>query len=302
MNARQLECVIVLAQERSFSEAAQRLGISQPSLSQYIQKIEAECGNELFERSIPLKLTYAGERYVQHAKNILKSKKQMEDILADVSAEEAGKIVIGTGPINSVTFLPQVVYKFKQRYPKVEIIMKEFYEKELLVKEQNGEVDLAISTRVVDKRKFEYIPLFDEQMVLTVRADSEFAKQHPCLDDQVKEVPVEDCLKLDYVQMDDFFPIQRRLSEMFDRYDTEPSYTVKCGSIMAAYALAKTGIGAVLIPSGAIRYSKDEAMRYYTIKPNPGVRPFGIYYTKGKYISRVMYAFIEQLKEQVPKI
>ena len=77
MNDRQLKCVLTLAEEKSFSEAAKKLGISQPSLSQYIQKIEDECGIQLFERSLPLQLTYAGIIYIEHAKNIINFKKQM---------------------------------------------------------------------------------------------------------------------------------------------------------------------------------------------------------------------------------
>lgn len=298
MNERQMECVLVLEEEKSFSEAAKRLGISQPSLSQYIQKIEEECGNELFERSIPLKLTYAGEVYVKSVRNIIKARKQMEDILFDISSEEAGKIVIGTGPINSITFLPSVVYEFKKMYPKVEVIMKEYYENDLLVKEESGDVDIAISTRVIDKRKFEYIPLFNEKFILAIRADSSFVKKHPEDENEIKTVPFEDCLELDFVKMDDIFPIQNKLTELFEKFNHVPKYTVQCGSIMTAYSLAKTGIGAALLPSGAIKFSKDSMMRYYNIDPEPGNRPFGIYYTKGKYISKALQAFIDVLKNR----
>lgn len=296
MNARQLECVLVLAEERSFSEAAKRLGITQPSLSQYIQKIEEECGNELFERSIPLNLTYAGRVYVQHAKNISRSQKQMQEILADISTEEAGKLVIGTGPINSITFLPPIVSEYKKRFPKVEIILEEYYEKELEHREQTGEVDIVISTRKVDVNKFEYIPLFEEKMLLTVRADSDFVKQHPARENGEYIVSTEECLSLKFIEMDDFFPIQRSLAKIFADHGAKPEYVVKCGSIMTAYSLAKMGMGAMLLPSGTIKYSRDENMRYYTLVPEPGERPFGIYFSKGKYITRAMREFINIIK------
>ena len=296
MNARQLECVIVLAEERSFSEAAKRLGISQPSLSQYIQKIEEECGNELFERSIPLNLTYSGRVYVEHAKNIMRSQKEMQQILIDISTEDAGKIVIGTGPINSITFLPTVVYEFKKRFPKVEVVLEEYYEKELALKEMDGKIDLVISTRKVNEEKFEYIPLFEEKMLLTVRADSEFAGSHPASNDNNYTVCAKECLKLKFIEMDEFFPIQRCLKKMFEENGESPDYVVKCGSIMTAYSLAKTGIGAMLLPSGAIKNNRDENMRYYDLDPAPGVRPFGVYFSKGKYITRAMREFIEILK------
>lgn len=58
MNSRQLQYVITVAETKSFSEAAAKLMISQPSLSQLISKLEAEIGVQLFERTVPLSLTY----------------------------------------------------------------------------------------------------------------------------------------------------------------------------------------------------------------------------------------------------
>lgn len=299
MNARQLECVLVLAEERSFSEAAKKLGISQPSLSQYIQKIEEDCGNELFERSIPLNLTYAGKLYVQHAKNINRAQKQMREILADISKEEAGKLVVGTGPINSITFLPTIIREYKKRFPKVEIVIEEYYEKELEHMEQSGKVDIVISTRRVDTSKFEYIHLFEEKMLLTICADSEFARTHPATADGEYLADAKDILNLKFIEMDDFFPIQRSLMKIFEGHGVRPEFSVKCGSIMTAYSLAKMGLGSLLLPSGTLKYVKDEHMRYYTLNPAPEGRPFGIYFSKGKYVTRAMREFIDVIKTTV---
>lgn len=296
MNDRQLECVLTLAEEKSFSEASKRLGISQPSLSQYIQKIEEECGNELFERSLPLKLTFAGEVFVSYAKRVTAARKQMEAILADVSNEEAGKLVIGAGPFNSIEFLPSIIEKYKKKFPKVEIELWEMPEVELEIKAFDGKFDFVISTQHINEKKFDYVPLFEEEIILAIREDHDFCKNHPANKDGIYEADLIDCLKLDFIKMDDSFPIQRNLNEQFVKYSIEPKYVLTCGSILTAYALAREGLGAVFIPSGALERDGYKEMRYYRLNPNPGVRPFGVYYLKGKYISRAMQGFIEQLK------
>ena len=72
MNTRQLEYVIAVAEERSFSKAADKLHISQPSLSQYIRNIEKSLEVNLFDRSVtPLSLTEIGEVYVKTAYSII---------------------------------------------------------------------------------------------------------------------------------------------------------------------------------------------------------------------------------------
>ncbi|MCQ2522806.1 MAG: LysR family transcriptional regulator [Lachnospiraceae bacterium] len=297
MNDRQYECVLTLAEERSFSEAAKKLGISQPSLSQYIQKIEEECGNELFERSLPLKLTYAGKLFVSHAQNIINAKKQMEDILADVSNEEIGKIVLGAGPLNSMAFLPAVIAKYRNKYPKVEIKMFEMPERELLIKAEEGVFDLVISTQLVSEKKFEYISLFEEEILLAIRADHPFCESHNECIDGCYVASLEEALELEFIEMDENFPIQRSLSQQFAKYGITPKYVIKCSSIMTAYSLAREGIGAAVIPSGAIKNASYSDMKYYHLKPNLGIRPFGACYPKGKYISKALQAFIDCLAE-----
>ncbi len=297
MNHRQLECVITLAEEKSFSEAAKKLGISQPSLSQFIQKIEEECGNELFERSLPLKLTYAGTVFVQHAKTIMQSQKQMRDILADVSKEEAGKIVVGAGPLNSMAFLPPFVRQYREKFPKVEIVLEEYPEKELGIRAEDGMFDLVITAQKVNEKKFEYLPLFEEKVVLAIRGDHPFAKAHPTDEKGEAILNAKDCLDLEFLEMNAEFPIQKCLKNIFDRFQREPKYVMKCGSIMTGYALVRNGVGAMLLPTGAISQNRDPNMCYYSLTPEPEIRIFGVYYLKGKYISRALQEFIDLLKQ-----
>ena len=78
MNMKQLKYVLVLAHEGSFSLAADTLGISQPSISQYIKKIEKEQGVELFDRtSGDVRITDAGRIYIEDGRKILDLEKQM---------------------------------------------------------------------------------------------------------------------------------------------------------------------------------------------------------------------------------
>ncbi len=98
MNSRQLQYVTTVAETGSISAAAQKLYISQPSLSQYIQKIEGELGIELFERTSPLRLTTAGKVYVETAKNILLEQSELEKVIGDIKDYKYGSLTIGTTP------------------------------------------------------------------------------------------------------------------------------------------------------------------------------------------------------------
>lgn len=279
-------------EEKSFSDAAKKLGISQPSLSQYISKIEEECGNPLFERSIPLKLTYAGEVYVEHARRIVNSRRQMNEILADVSAEDAGRIIIGAGPLNSMSFLPEIIEKYHEKWPRVFVEMLEFPEKSLALKAEEGAFDIALTTSRVDERKFVYVPVHEEDVMLAVRSDNEFCIRH-----KGQTVKAKDLSELMFIEMDDSFPIQKSLMTIFSEMGEDVKYSMQCSSIMTGYSLAMHGLGAMLIPEGIVRQSEKSNMKFYKIDPSPDTRSFGIYYQKGKYLSRAVQNFIDTVME-----
>ena len=97
MNTRQLRYVQVLAKTGSFSRAAEELNITQPSLSQYIKKIEREIGLPLFDRTESfVRLTDAGRVYIDAGRKILDLEHRMETQIADLQAWESGSVIVGT--------------------------------------------------------------------------------------------------------------------------------------------------------------------------------------------------------------
>lgn len=114
MNTKKFYYASVLAREASFSKAAEKLGISQPSLSQYIKKIEDEVGMELFERAGGLvRLTNAGHVFVDAGRRILDTERQMENSLSDLAQNKTGSLVIGAAPYRASSMLPQATRAFR---------------------------------------------------------------------------------------------------------------------------------------------------------------------------------------------
>lgn len=131
MNTKQLQYVLTLANEGSFSKAADVLNITQPSLSQYIKKIEREVGAELFDRTNgDVRLTDAGRAYIDIGRKMLDLKHQLEEQLSDIAVFKSGTISIGISAHRSVALMPSVVYAFKNLYPGItlQIIEKKRHE------------------------------------------------------------------------------------------------------------------------------------------------------------------------------
>ena len=126
MNLRQALYVKTIADEGGITAAAKKLYISQPSLSQMLRQIEEETGVPLFDRSsLPIRPTYAGERYLHAAAVLLNTNEMLENELREIRGEERGRMRLGISMLRSAQLLPHVLPEFTSRFPKVELVLQE---------------------------------------------------------------------------------------------------------------------------------------------------------------------------------
>lgn len=125
MNFLNLEYFVVLSEEMNFSKAANRLYISQQSLSAHIHKLEHEFGLPLFDRGIPLQLTEAGGYFLKSAKSILEEKANLEKQLSDLRDFQRGDLTIGIPSSRSAVVLPPLVIAFQKQFPQIKIHLVE---------------------------------------------------------------------------------------------------------------------------------------------------------------------------------
>ena len=171
MNLKQFKYVLVLSQEGSFSAAADVLGISQPSLSQYVKKIENEIGMTLFDRTGGLvRLTDAGQAYIDAGRKILDIEHQMQGRFNDIRENKIGTVRIGTSPFRSTSAMPAIAKAFKEKYPGVCLEIHEHDTATLMEGLAHGEFDLCLTMLPVDENVFEYEKIYDEEIVLAVPA------------------------------------------------------------------------------------------------------------------------------------
>jgi LysR family hydrogen peroxide-inducible transcriptional activator len=140
-----LRSFLTVARLGSFSRAAELLALTQPSLSQQIQKLERDLGVSLFDRlGRNLRLTAFGESLLTSAERILRGAKQARTALEALKSEDSGPLRIGMIP----TLLPYAMVEplaaFRHQFPRVEIILVEAMTEELISTLRRGEIDLAL--------------------------------------------------------------------------------------------------------------------------------------------------------------
>lgn len=145
MNFASLEYFEVLARERNFTRAAEKLHITQQSLSSNIAKMERELGCQLIVRHVPLDLTYAGEVLLRYAATFREERAQMQQEFCDISQNQRGVLRIGVAYTRGRTILPDVILEFQRKYPLIRIDLVEDSNDVLHRKLLDGDVDLAIA-------------------------------------------------------------------------------------------------------------------------------------------------------------
>lgn len=194
MDLRHLRYFVCVAEEMHFGRAAQRLGISQPPLSQQIRALEDELGVQLFERtSRRVRLTEVGQLFEPEARQTLLQAERAGRIARYAQRGEVGTLALGvtaSGP-----FVPQIadtLYDFRQRYPDVELTLRELGRDEQIEAVRDRRLDLGI-VRDFDTPALPPAMtsrcLSTEDMVLALRNDHPLARRASTLaiDDLVDE-------------------------------------------------------------------------------------------------------------------
>lgn len=275
MNLKQFRYVLVLSNEGSFSKAAAELNISQPSLSQYVRKIEEELDIELFDRSgNSVRLTDAGRAYIEAGRKILDIEHQLQGVFTDIRDSRTGSITIGVSPYRAARIMPKAVQQFKKIYPGIEIIIDEQVGRELRDRAERGEYDLCITTLPLNDKIFSYREIMKEECIIAVPCSSP-------LDGELKRCAVVKkdrmypsvSLKMidgrDFVTVNENQLMQKLLEEACEQYGISVNPIVRCVSLESEYSMVCAGVGAAFLPSGLIMEGESRASFYSVLEEIP---------------------------------
>ena len=166
---RGMEYVHAVYQEKSISRAAERLCISQPSLSANIKRIEGKVGYPLFDRSTkPLSLTECGEKYIQSIEKIMAVENEFADYVNDWGELKTGRLVLGGSSLFASWVLPGLIGSFSACYPKVHVELVEESTAELARLLQQGRIDMMLDNCKLDPLLFDHAVYREETLFLAV--------------------------------------------------------------------------------------------------------------------------------------
>jgi len=168
MELRHLRYFVAVAEEKNFTRAAERLHIAQPPLSRQIQQLEEDLGVALIEKgSRPLRLTEAGQFFLAHAKPLLD---QVRDLRAMTQRVGQLERTLSIGFVASTLYgqLPEIVRRYRERHPEVEVTLHEMTTVEQLKALKEGTIDVGFGRLKSEDPSIRRILLRDERMVVAL--------------------------------------------------------------------------------------------------------------------------------------
>lgn len=297
MNDRQLKYILTIAQEGNITTAAQKLYISQPSLSSLLANVENELGIKLFDRSISrISLTYAGECFVEAAKRILSIKAELEHQICDIQDCQKGRLTIGCGRQLSSILFPRIIPAFRSKYPGFTV---KLFEESLPVLHNmlsSGDLDIAFTYVNIDNKKLECIPLFDEEITLITPPSF---KPSSVVKKDGHKFPIIELSNFDekpFVLFKTGHNLRGIIDKIFADFSIHPNIILETDNWQTCVGMVTAGEAFTILPYSSIAVSDSDSLSFYSLDGDY-YRHMYIYYHKDIYLPKIIEEFINLAQE-----
>jgi LysR family transcriptional regulator, hydrogen peroxide-inducible genes activator len=178
ISLKQLRYFDAVAKAGHFGKAAERCAITQPALSMQIQDLEQELGTPLLERSAKgVILTDTGREIAVRAARILSEVRDLTDSARRQSKGFAGPLRLGVIPTIAPYLLPPLLPQLRERYPELDLHLRETQTQHLLAELSDGKLDLLLLALPIESPNIETIRLFDDRFMLATAPDRPLGRQ-----------------------------------------------------------------------------------------------------------------------------
>ncbi len=308
MNFLHLKYFLLVAEELNITRAAERLYISQQSLSNHISNMERELDVKLFTRSPKLSLTYAGDLLVQTATQILDLHSQYLAKVGDINRHYMGVLRVGISHTCGLALLPEVLPRFQAEFPMVEFSLYEGNSTHLEDELAHGRVDLIVCFQPIMLEGVEVVPLTEEQLMLAV--PKSFTDQ--LFGERAEEMRQEyaNGADIDAFQNMPFVLIKRGnrtrsiVDQFFSRYFFKPKLVLETENTITTLAMAEAGIGITICPALFLKtigiaasHQSTEKLDLFPLNDPSTISRLVVGYRQDRYLSHFGERFIELVRQ-----
>ena len=294
MNDKHILYIMTILKEGSFTAAAKKLYITQPSLSQIVKAAEASLGAPIFDRSSdPISLTPAGRLFVDATSQIMEISENLKRQIQDLNQNEAGILRLGIAVQRAIHLLPKLYPLYSGRYPHVRIKLVECGSVHLENRILENKADIACMATIPKNIQLEYRLIREEHYVLLVNPGCSLARRIP------NHTPIDISEARDecFINCKPGHSIHQSQQAMFSTRGMDPAVAFETDSIEVGKATVSAYPAVMMCPDV---YADQSGESHYHIYPLLNVdtpRHFYACYKKDAHLSGYMKGFLDVLTE-----
>ena len=284
MEIHQLRYFVAVADEGSFSRAAAKVRVAQPSLSQQIRKLEAEVGQPLFDR-LPrsVVLTEAGRCLIDYARQILSSIDDARRCVGDLKGEIGGKLAVGAIPTIAPYVLPDLVGKFQKHYPEVTLEIVEDVTEGITRRVEAGELDVALASTCHSSPTLRRESVGNEPLLALL------PERHPLAKKTLVEL--DDLKSQRFLLLHEMHCLSQQVHHLLESRRLHPEIALAGSQLSTIANMVAAGIGVSIVPQLMVNHQAIPGCVSLPFAPPVPERELNLLYNPLRFQSKAAAAF-----------
>ena len=287
MEIHQLRYFVAVADEGSFSRAAAKVRVAQPSLSQQIRKLEAEVGQPLFDR-LPrsVVLTEAGRCLIDYARQILASIGDARRSIDELKDEVSGRLAVGAIPTIAPYILPELVGKFQKHYPEVSLEIVEDVTDGITRRVEAGELDVALASTSQQSPTLRRESLGNEPLLALVPEGHPLAKK--------TLVELDDLKSQRFLLLHEMHCLSQQVHHLLDSRRLRPEIALAGSQLGTIANMVAAEIGVSIVPQMMVKHRATSGCVSLPFAPPVPERELNLLYNPLRFQSKAAAAFRQE--------
>lgn len=286
----ELETFLVVLEEGSFSRAAERLCISQPSVSSRVKRLEDVLRVKLIERSSrSVQPTEDGTLLQTAAQDALSGLYGVLRQFRERSEAARNRVVVAATPMLAATFLPAIIHSYTERFPDVDVVLKDMPFDALLKTIGDGTADVGVTAMDGDYDNLQFQALAEEQMVLVVSGRHALAGQ--------TQVALAEILDLRIIFLDRYTTLRERLAGEFARQGASLKAST-ASTLPTLMGMLDTGACVAFLPRSMAQVNARESRALVTLTDFQALRSYGSIVARRTVPTAAVQSFREHLHRE----
>ncbi|HXE74575.1 MAG TPA: LysR substrate-binding domain-containing protein [Candidatus Xenobia bacterium] len=249
MDLQELNAFLVVAREKSFSRAADKLYRTQPAVSLAVRRLEDWIGQRLFVRGgRTVRLTDAGEVLRDYAERILNLREETRRAVEELGGLHRGRVSLGVNESSIHALLP-LLARFHRRHPNIHVAVQRTFSRDIPHEVLNYRLDLGVVSYIPTEEKLAAVPIFRDYLTFVVPPGHRLARR--------RIVDISELGEESFIAHIVDSPYRWRVIQLFERHRVPLRMTVELPTIESIKRFVQMGMGVAIVPRMCVRWDVE---------------------------------------------